>query len=523
MPVIPRSMSRRLADESGFTMILAIGVLAVTTLLIAALFVAIDGDIHISQHDLDGKRAYSAAEAGAAAFLYQLNQNPNYWLSCSNDSLAKTQVPNSSPAVYYSYQVVPANGNASCNNSNPISSLIDNSTGSLRMEFTGYSGCTMINNVCVPVTRTIVASYRKLTPLDFLWYTVYEALDDSITGYGNCGTFYRSGRNSACNINWVTGDVMNGPMYTQDQYLVLGSPTFGRGPDDKIESLAPGSSAKYVCAADNCGSATFKGTAVWSAPLVPLPSDNSQLEVDASTHGKVYSGTTTITLSGNSATVKNCPTGSCTTTSVDLTQYPIIYVANDSLCTSPPAYDPFDPFISATGHCGDVYIKGSYTTPVTIAAANNIIVNGSITTTETNNIPSGGAVLGLIANQDVRVEHQLTDDCPTNDSSNSFTNIKIDAAILSLKHSFIVDNYNCGAPLGTLTVNGAIIQYFRGAVGTVNGSGQVQTGYLKNYTYDDRLAYLLPPYLFDISNGGWEVNRQTLCTNNAAPGDPNAC
>ena len=88
--------------------------------------------------------------------------------------------------------------------------------------------------------RTLVASYRKLTPLDFVWYTVYEALDSSINGYTHCGVFYRAGRNSNCNINWVTGDVMNGPMYTQDQYLILGSPTFGRGPDDKIESLAPG-------------------------------------------------------------------------------------------------------------------------------------------------------------------------------------------------------------------------------------------------------------------------------------------
>ena len=37
------------------------------------------------------------------------------------------------------------------------------------------------------------------------------------------------------------------------------------------------------------------------------------------------------------------------------------------------------------------------------------------------------------------------------------TNVRIDAAIMSLLHSFIVDNYDCGE-LGTLTVNGAIVQ-----------------------------------------------------------------
>ena len=34
-------------------------------------------------------------------------------------------------------------------------------------------------------------------------------------------------------------------------------------------------------------------------------------------------------------------------------------------------------------------------------------------------------------------------------------NMRIDAAILGTRHSFIVDNYDCGARLGQLEVNGA--------------------------------------------------------------------
>ncbi len=503
-----RSLKARLSAEHGFTMLIAIGVLAVTTLLIAGMYIAINGDASLSQHDLDGKRAYSAAEAGANAYLYQLNQNPSYWSSCANDSLGKTQVPGTSPAQYYSYQVIPANGAGSCT-SNVIASLIDNATGSLRMEFTGYSGGP------TQVQRTLVASYRKLSPLDFLWYTVYEALDSSINGYSGCGVFYRAGRSSNCNIVWANGDAMKGPMYTQDQYLIGGSATFGRGPADKIESLAPGTSASAVCSGNNCGGATFLGTRVWSAPLVPLPSNNSQLETDAATYGKVFTGTTTITFpTGTTASVLNCPTTSCTTTNVDLTQYPLIYIANGTSC-SPPAYDPFTATDPTSGCTGDVYVSGNYTTPVTIAAANNIIVTGNLTTTESGGLPSGNAVMGLVANQDVRVEHQLgADDSNApcgQDNGTSISNLKIDAAILSLKHSFMVDNYNCGQPLGTLTINGSLVQNFRGAVGTTN-NGTVVTGYVKNYSYDDRLAYLLPPYLFDIATGGWEVDRETLCT-----------
>ena len=69
----------------------------------------------------------------------------------------------------------------------------------------------------------------------------------------------------------------------------------------------------------------------------------------------------------------------------------------------------------------------------------------------------------------------------------SITNLRIDAAILAIKHSFIVDHYDCGAGLGTLHVKGAIAQKYRGAGRRRSGAG---TGYIKNYIYDDRLRYL---------------------------------
>jgi hypothetical protein len=95
-----------------------------------------------------------------------------------------------------------------------------------------------------------------------------------------------------------------------------------------------------------------------------------------------------------------------------------------------------------------------------------------------------------------------------NTSSNAVT---VDAAILTLSHSFMVDNYNSGA--GTppkLTVHGAIAQRYRGIVGQVSG-----TGYLKNYHYDDRLQVMLPPYLFDIAISGWKIVRETMCNPDA--------
>ena len=207
-----------------------------------------------------------------------------------------------------------------------------------------------------------------------------------------------------------------------------------------------------------------------NAPTISPPSNNTELLSDAQAYGMTYTGVTTITLNGTSATVVNCPS-SCTTTTVNLTQYPVIYVSNGANCT-PYAYSPFNVTYSTSGCTGDVYVSGNYTTPLTIGAANNIIVDGNITTSSSGpSTLTGNAVLGLIANAFIRVMHGVTypdgtcDGNSNNVSSQTFSNMTIDAAMLAIQHSFIVDNFSCGASLGSLTVNGAIAQYFRGAVG----------------------------------------------------------
>ena len=137
-------------------------------------------------------------------------RTPQWWETCSNDKSnsgagTPVPVPGATTGATYSYTPVPANGATACSTTDPVGSLIDNSTGTLRMAFTGYAG---------NATRSIVASFRTLSPLSFLWYTVYETEDTSITGTSaNCNRFYYQspGPSSTCDIYWVTGDHMNGP------------------------------------------------------------------------------------------------------------------------------------------------------------------------------------------------------------------------------------------------------------------------------------------------------------------------
>jgi hypothetical protein len=112
--------------------------------------------------------------------------------------------------------------------------------------------------------------------------------------------------------------------------------------------------------------------------------------------------------------------------------------------------------------------------------------------------------LGLIATYFVRVDHPCTQ--AGGEQSGYLSNPWIYAAILSTAHSFIVDNYGCGseARLGKLNVYGAIAQKFRGPVGLVG-----QSGYHKEYIYDERLATDEPPFFLSPLKAGWKIVRET--------------
>jgi hypothetical protein len=526
---------RRSADESGFTMIVAMIVLMVVTLLIGAAFVAANGDIGNSRHDLDGKRALYAARAGLSQFLYRLNKDTELWKTCPSQGSAAspTQVPGGATDLKYWYASMGANGNANCSTSNPVSTFIDKATGGFRMKFTGIAGPDN-------VTRTIVAQFKRKGPLDYLWYSTYETLDPNTysvpADHADCAKFRRDGRSdSNCgDIQWVSGDNIRGPMYTQDQFVICGSPTFGRpNSNDIVASAAPraanGSGAVVLLSGswfNPCNNnPTYNGAAgnpQAGAGTIPAPNDNTALLPYATAYGKTYTGRTAIVLNGNTATVTN----NGTTTSFSIATFPIIYDSNGACSANYSPYFSGNSAYTGATTCGNVLVKGNYSSPITIAAANDIIINGDLTTDL-----NGAAVAGLVANNFIRIMHGLTyrdgtskGDCnrsgypytqANNDPTYTLDDVRVDAAILALKHSFIVDNYDCGDPIGTaptykLTVNGAIAQLFRGTVGT-GGGGGISTGYLKDYNYDDRLAVLQPPYLFDLSSSAWRVVRETIC------------
>lgn len=129
---------------------------------------------------------------------------------------------------------------------------------------------------------------------------------------------------------------------------------------------------------------------------------------------------------------------------------------------------------------GDVFVQGKERGRMTIAASNYVYVTGDITYGDTS---QNGDVLGLVGNNAVWVwnPQDTNGDIILTDSGR-----EIDAAILSVDNTFMVQNYNTAPSRGTLTIFGAIAQRYRGIV---SQSG----GYIKNYKYDTRYKTSAPP------------------------------
>jgi hypothetical protein len=221
-----------------------------------------------------------------------------------------------------------------------------------------------------------------------------------------------------------------------------------------------------------------------------------------------YTGTTCVNLTASYVQVAqpNSAQSCATSTNLSYTSIPyskftngVLYV-NGGTCSY--TYDiDYTPYTGNTG-CGTVYVQGVDAAPLTIAAEQDIVIDGNITY-------GASGLLGLIANGFIRVYHPVTGGvCTSSGASNAsgYTPItQIDAAMLSLAHSFTVDNYSCGDNLGTLNVDGAVAQDFRGTV----GSGS--SGYTKNYVYDRRLEYTEPPHFLAPTNGAYAIAYQTEC------------
>lgn len=607
-------LNRRLRPgaEDGFTMVVAIGAMVLVLVMSVAAYTAVQTDLPLTAHDSLQKQAYTAAQAGIQEYLYDLDTNSEFWTECvptpagainQEGSTANTKAVPGSSNESYAIELMAANGYTSCSTSNPVNTMISTApsgAGTLQIRVTGYATGDGNGAGTGTVSRTIVATLRENSFLDYVWWTNYETSDPIVqvanayaassptdtsieppyqcgltpsngcgsnypaaingattqcgqyryppSGGGNAlgynrytnaeavagvtGAFYKNsttGQSYICDvISFISADSINGPFHTNDQANICGSPTFGRNSGDNIvfgyTTSSPPTAPYPGGYVQSCsGNPVMNGSVQTPNNNMTPPPSNSSLQ-SVATSSYQYTGMTCIVLGaatmqvaqpgqGANASAPSCFSSGLQYSTVAYPTNGVLYVANGACSLT---YDVENVTYTGNTGCGTAYVSGQDGTPLTIGAEDDVVIDGNLT------YANSSSMLGLIANNFVRIYHPVgnqplgtnTQPCSSNSSnvSTSISNgITVNAMMLSLQHSIIVDQYNCGNPLGTLTVNGGLAQDFRGAVGTETGNGTVVTGYAKNYNYDDRLRYEEPPHFLNPVQGAWRAQSEDEC------------
>lgn len=503
--------------ERGFSMIVVMGVMLICMLLSAAAFATVNGDMPLRKQSRERKQAFAAAEAGLNFYLSRLNQDNAYWARCTN--VARPNAQEQSPvnqiwngsgadprkwravpgaAANYTIELMPAAGASACDPARSSATMLDPATGTMRIRATGIAGAQK---------RSLIATMRRKSFLDYVYFTDYETMDPVTSQWPEWAATacrrYRASRSSYCEeIRFASQDDINGPFHTNDDVLTCGATTFGRTEADRLEASGP---APGWHSASGCGTTAPDFRSTWQAGVPPLAVPSSNVAITSvAVAPYILTGTQDITLNGSTNTMTIL--GSEKKAKPYTLPWPangVLWIRGGSGCGTGgnPRYQDYN----EPKGCANVRVSGTYSQGLTLVSDKDVIVDGNISR------GTSDALLGLIATDFVRIYHPVknrdvnyygvTTSC---DNNGTPTNISIDAAILSLEHSFIVDNYDCGGQLGTLTVKGAIAQRFRGPVGTSGGYG---TGYLKNYLYDDRLKYRNPPFFLDPVAAAWRLLR----------------
>lgn len=431
---------------------------------------------------------------------------------------------------------------------------VDNSqyatTGVVRLRSTGKVG-TEVRTIVVNVRQTGFIDFLYFTDFEVKDPDQSNTACETSSGKPNYAWYYSTNtHDSNCTeIQFGANDTINGPLHSNDTLLICGS-TFN-GPVTTSNPKAPFYSKASGCSNPTFN----KGTPTLDATIgMPQTNGQMKLEtrldVDSVKRpGCLYTGPTVITFTSNgkmnvkspftqftqisgdpaskTLSTKDNPMcgipgtgagqlGSVDGATIDVIPQNLVYVQDvpsgttdangwapntwpaNFTCTNSPTtgtgwkigsvqYPLTNETVPAANpshyNClkGDVYVQGTVHGQITVAAQNYIYITGDITYQD-----STKDILGLVGNNAVWVWNPFNGNTPLLAKDRT-----IYAAILSVAHTFMVQNYDKGtAKRGTLNIYGAIAQEYRGTVGTAGSPG---TGYDKNYSYDPRFKYTAPP------------------------------
>ncbi|WP_344608967.1 hypothetical protein [Sporichthya brevicatena] len=550
-------LARHRHCDAGMSMILVIGYGTVLSLMLGLLTDRAIESMSDARRSTDYHAALAAAQAGVDDYVSRLNANNVYWqtVDCTNLAMRRPLGGTCGWGVNTAVGWSPVPGVR--DPQGVLCSTVPTPLNCARYHYEADTSSTGTNGSITVVstgkvrseTRTVRVVVQRKGFGDFLYYSDIESTDPANTyvydgspmssaqAAVNCARYFwgTPARNSSCqDIQFITGDRINGPLHSNDAIMLQGNPVFAGTASTAWPNCAPSSNGKpkpvtSCYRANGTANPTFARSLTYLG-MITLPPSNMSLRsqtvaaTSVGAPGCLYTGPTRIkfeatgkmrvwspyTLTGPAACGGNKPANVL----VNVPANNVIYVQNlPATQTSPTAStfcsvktllaltttsNPDNSVAKYSCRDGNAFVSGPLTGRVTIGADNNIYITDNLTYAGGHN---GNDSLGLVANNSVLVWNPMScNSCDTISELRAATNLyptrpkslKVEAAMLSLQHSFGVELYNMGAPLDNLQEYGSISQKYRGAVGTT-GSGW-RTGYLKDYNYDTRLRYAPPPF-----------------------------
>lgn len=548
----PFLLPKTRGSDSGFALVPVLGFAITISLLLGVAAHQGTLTLKLSRRTQDVNAALQAANGAVQEYLSRINNDPTYTkyahVPASNCAGAPS-TPTLDPANPFMGSVMtPLPGG-------PADTAIRYSIDASKLCTSGVVLVTAFGR-SQQIERKMTYTVKQRSFLDYAYFSEFETLNPAkypnthawvisgeldwrcdrhhqdpskphpSTGQVLAPTREWSGADECAMINWMTKDYVEGAVHTNDALLVCGYPHFA----GKVTTSWQGDGTRRHLANPGCrNNPNFKNNwenkyckqdsfddACYEAPL-QMPVGTTALK--SNPNACVYTGPTKIEINGNNmrVTSPNTPAGAgCGTGWVPVRQNGIVYVQTvpagtaEVPCTTPAGWvNPQNPvgypeyatdITSYDCRAGDLFITGGGYDVTTYVAENRVVFTGALRYWREGASVLNG-VRGIIAGTDAEIYHPVG-----LDTDGVYQNLHpkvhdINAGILALNGSFLVQNYDKGAALGQMYMFGAITQKWRGLVGTTDNAH----GYTKSYFHDPVLRHRLPPHFLPAPNAPWHV------------------
>ncbi len=405
--------------NQGFLLITTILTTFLITAFLAAFLVIVTSGLRQANRAVEGMRAYYTADAGLADAFIQLR--------------AAASFPSAFTVSNTSYLVGPNN----LNGSYTVNVTTNGATWpTYTLASTGVFGsASKTLTLRVKATSYSRWNYLSQTEISPAWGTLW----------------------------WVTGMYAEGPIHSNGQFNIWGSPIYN-GPVSQSSSAI-----NYGQGGPPTDNPNFQNGLTLSAPSIPFPTVdllNSVKNGAAQASGISLTGATTIVMVSDGTMKVTNSAKNWNAKSMAIPTNGALYVNN-----------------------GDVTVQGTLKGQLTIATNQAVWISDHIRyNTDPRTTPESTDMLGLVASSDVTVKQSAPN------------NLEIDAYVVALNGAFQLENFSTGGFQGDMVQFGGLMNKYCGPTGVMNASGVIIDGYNQLQYYDTRFKNAAPPFFTPVKD-----------------------